>query len=146
MPLTASQKRRAEAVKFFHKHAGYGVRPGFAESSERLRNARQLAAAEAHARAEGWRIAWEIDPDVTSADWIERGVEGGPGREPWATWCAALVDENNQVQETLGGVDLGRDGHPDSDPYARVVAAELALDHWQDQERASERAAGRADA
>ena len=127
--------RNLTPYHFFLKHAGYSYHPARETKAQgRVRCAQELAAAERRARAEGLECLWEVDPEITSADWIERGEDGGPDRDPWQTWCACLVGQNaaghDTVLESLGGVDFGRDGDPHGDPYARVVAAELASNYF----------------
>lgn len=124
-------KRNLTPYHFFLKHAGCSYDPARETKAQgRVRRAQELAAAERRARAEGLVCLWGVDPEITAADWIERGEDGGPVCDPWETWRAYLVGQNaaghDTVLESLGGVDFGRDGDPHGDPYARVVAAELA--------------------
>ena len=112
---------RADA--FFYEHAGYSSDPATETQAEsRMRCAQKLAAAEAKAFAGGFAFAWEVDPDVTSADWCDE--------EPaWRTWLCVMYTSQGEPVASLGGVDFGRDGEPWGNPYRRVVEAELALEH-----------------
>lgn len=113
--------------QFFHKHAGYSWTPGKETKAQgRARCAKALAAAEKAARESGAWFDWSIDPCASSADWIERGKDGGPGRKPWQVWQCAMYDESGACVASLHSIDFGRDGEPYGDPYRRVVEAELA--------------------
>jgi hypothetical protein len=101
-------------------HSGYSYDP----TTETLDHgqsttARELAAAEAEGIARGWEIRWEIDPDPEWGD-------GPPADRD--QWVATLVDSEGEYLESLGGIDFGPEGHPATDPYARVVRAQLTLD------------------
>lgn len=95
------------ATAFFLKHAGWSYGP---QTEGRARCAEQLAAAEAWASSEGYMIEWR--PDDSSDE---------PG-----DWGCALHDPDGQVVESLWGIGF-ESGEPWGEPYARVVAAELAL-------------------
>jgi hypothetical protein len=123
--------KHAAAVAFFHEHAGFAYDPKReTEAQGRLRRARQLAAGEAWAQEEGYSFDWQEDPYSTSAAWIESGEDGGPDRNPWATWYCHMIDAGGEEQRGLYGVDFGRDGQPWGDPYRRVVEAELAAEEY----------------
>lgn len=111
-------RRHAAAVEFFYENAGYSYTPGQETAEQgRRRCARALAVAEATAGAIGVTYSWDIDPDVTSADWTDE-------RPAWQTWqCFAECDG---LTAALVGIDFGRDGSPHSHDYARVIEAELA--------------------
>jgi len=114
------------SYQFFLKHAGYSHNPATETHMQgRIRCARQLAAAERWARDAGYSFSWDID-DYLSSEWIADNEDGGRNRSPWQTWCCIAHDANGKVQSILGGIDFGRDGKPWSDPYKRVVEAELA--------------------
>ena len=109
------------AERFFYKHAGFGYNPK-TESREmgRRRHARQLAKAEAQGRV--FEFAWELDPDLDSSSFTDE--------EPaWLLWECSMRD-GGMLLEYLGGIDFGRYGVPDNDPYSRVVEAELALAYF----------------
>jgi hypothetical protein len=123
---------RAEA--FFLEHAGYCYDPKRETREEgRARCARELARAEHIARVSGVLFEWGIDPDGSSADWINEGEDGGPDCDPWEVWSCALYDHEGAHLDSLHGIDFGRDGHPHGEPYARVVQANLALEHFADE-------------
>lgn len=105
---------------FFYKHAGFSVRPGETQEDGRARCARALADAEAKGREAGLSFDWSIDHDADSRDYAK-----GPRYEQWQ--CACL-DENGKAVAYLGWIDFGREGSPHSDPYRRVVEAELAME------------------
>lgn len=109
-------------IEFFRTHAGLCIHPGESEEQARDRGARNLAAAEGIAHAAGVSFQWEIDPEVTSADWCDD--------EPaHAAWCVVMRDCEGGIVGSLGGVDFGADGEPWSDPYRRVVEAELCVEY-----------------
>lgn len=116
---------------FFHEHAGWHYDPA-SETSEqgRERTARELANAEQYAREHGWWAEIEPDPDVMEDDvdsvgLVERGemvnlsvtlfapAEGNP-----------VIRAGGNVLGSLGGIVVPSE----SDPYLRVVAAELAAE------------------
>jgi hypothetical protein len=120
-----------EAERFFYERAGYSWQSGSGPRGRirgKVEGARRLAVAEQAAKERDWRVVWEIDED---AQLHEPGwCNGNP------CWQATLVGPSEYPGDPvfgllllahLGGIDLG-DNHPDSDPYARVIEAELALD------------------
>lgn len=125
--------------QFFFRHAGYSYDPA-TETPEQgrarcARCAMDLAAAEAFGRAAGLSFDWSVDPYVDSSDWSD-------DPEPWAQWQCLCYDAAGNVCQSLHAVDFGRDGSPWSDPYRRVVEAELAAEHMAEtmQAAASEEA------
>lgn len=124
-----------EAAAFFFKHAGYSYDPKTETPEQgRTRVAQTLELAERFARSYGLVFAWEVDPDIDSSDFDDSD-------EPWQLWQCCAYDQDENLRASLGGIDLGRDGHPDSDTYARVIEAELA-DEVLGQQREEERAYG----
>jgi hypothetical protein len=115
------------AVKFFHEHAGFSHGPDETPEQGRQSYAEALAAAEDWAWREGYTSRWEVDPDIDSSDFSDESP-------PYALWSCDIgaLDEPGSGLQSLGGIDLGRDGHPDSTPYARVVQAELALELYRE--------------
>lgn len=114
-------KRKAKAktfsvnpkdVTFFKENAGSVV-------GQRALGALKLARAEKLASDRGYSVEWEHDPDpdLSWADDRER-------KSIREVLCARLVSPDGQTEESLCGiVDPGR-------KYARVVEAELALEHF----------------
>lgn len=108
-PLPPERQRLADAFRFFHEHAGYVV-------GESAVCAIALARAEQFAREHDLTYAWE------------------PESEPWdgcvplaPTDCldwVACRDGNGEVLASVGMV--ATTGY--SDPYRRVLEAELALE------------------
>lgn len=114
---------------FFIANAGYSYDPKTQTPIQGRREcAKQLAFAEKRAHERGCSFSWEIDPNVTSADWISDFKDGGKHRHPWHTWLCVARDENGTAFASLGGIDFGRNGEPWGDPYRRVVEAELACE------------------
>lgn len=123
--------------QFFLRHAGYSYDPQTQTPMQgRVRNTRNLAAAERKARDAGLWFKWEVDPDSTSADFGDN-LDNGELGAPWQLWqcCACSPNESpgrfsnlSTVLASLGGIDFGRDGEPWGNPYRRVVEAELALE------------------
>jgi hypothetical protein len=122
-----------EAEQFFYEHAGWSHDPKTETSKDgRKRNALNLAAAEAWAYKEGLSFDWNVD-DIDSSFFSDEQ----PFRRLWA---CALVYPNNEMLGCIGGVDLAACG-PDayySDPYQRVIEAELALAAMREAERAQQ--------
>lgn len=118
------------AVAFFVKHAGCSYDP-LTETPEdgRVRCARELAKAETLARELGYSFRWDVDPDVTSADWIGARSDGGKYRDPWNTWVCDIIGPDGEFVDSLGGIDFGRDGEPWGEAYRRVIEAQLALEN-----------------
>lgn len=111
-----------ETFNFFRERAGTSCRPGReTEAQGKARGAQALAYAEARARALGAVFAWQHCPDADSSDFTDA--------EPsWSLWDCVCYGSSGRVLASLSAVDFGRDGSPHSDPYARVVAAEQALE------------------
>lgn len=112
---------RSADVLFFKRHAGYSIAPGETREQGRLRCARALADAEARGRDAGLSFEWSVDPDSDSSDWCDE-------MPTWQVWQCYAHDESGAVVAYMGAVDFGRDGSPHSDPYRRVVEAELAAE------------------
>lgn len=110
----------SEGERFFYDHAGWSYDPKTETAEEgRWRSARDLRSAEVHAEREGWYVEWESDPD---GDYMDADTE-------WADWPhyqATLYDQDGNILTSLCGVMFADRGDETSDPYARVVAAELA--------------------
>lgn len=108
------------AVRFFRKHAGYSYAPGKETPRQgRDRCARSLARAEREAAQNGATFRWSED-DTTNLEFADSPSE------VYRLWACVMRDSSGKVVSSLCGIDLGSEGHPDSDPYARVVRAELA--------------------
>ena len=106
--------------QFFYEHAGYSYRPDKETQDEgRLRCAAAYAIAERLACEAGYSFHWSIDQDIDSSDWSD-------DPDPWQLWECVMRHLNGDVCASLSGIDFGRDGKPWSDPYRRVVEAELA--------------------
>jgi hypothetical protein len=121
-----------ERFRFFHKHAGGVV-------GEAAVGALNLARAEKWAEDNGLAVHWEDeeDMDVTWMDQrqLERLARGIDFMLFAVLTTEEVVEEREGLQGipshapvygSIGGVHLGPDGI--NDPYARVVAAELALE------------------
>ncbi len=111
-----------QAIDFFRTHCAICQNPDETPEQARDRCAADLVAAEGFAAAAGVSFHWDVDPEVTSADWC--------GDEPaHSTWRALARDCCGQVIGSLGCVDFGPDGEPWSSPYRRVVEAEIAAEY-----------------
>ncbi len=114
-----------DAVAFFHDHAGWSYDPRSETPEEgRMRCARGLAAAEAWASNAGVRYEWRHESEPVDRSGIEHD---GPLWE-------VLAHLDGQVVGSCGVIDLGRDGDPWHDPYARVCEADLAADAMRNAE------------
>ena len=108
------------ARDFFYAHAGYSYNPGNETRQQgRRRCARALAQAESDGRDASLSFEWNVDPHCDSSDFSK-------ARPPWQLWYCVCRDANGIVRASLCGIDFGRDGEPWSNPYRRVVEAELA--------------------
>lgn len=105
-------------VKFFFDHAPYSYGPGQAPGEARTQNAQGLAACEAWAEKHGVYFVWEIDSEIDSSEFSD-------DPDVYAMW-QLTASINGEWMSGLGGVDFGKDGVPDSDPYKRVLEAEMA--------------------
>jgi hypothetical protein len=111
-----------ESEAFFYEHAGYSYDPASERpTSGRTRGAIHLAYAEREAARRGWETRWDIDADADIIPTDNYFVSGEP------QWVAALVTDEGEIIAALYGIDLGT-ADPNGDPYARVVAAELAYE------------------
>lgn len=108
------------AFDFFFEHAGYSWHPATeSQFAGRVRDATGLALAEAIARRDGYQFRWARD---THED--RSGIDhNGP------LWVCVMYNEQGEFCQSLGGIDLGAGGWPaSSNPYARVIQAELAME------------------
>ncbi len=111
----------ADSVRFFYNQAGYSYNLKTETCEQgRMRGAKALAKAEAHAKDAGYVFEWGYD-DVDSSEWSDE-------TPPYAQWICIMRDADGNVLASLGGIDFGRDGEPWGDPYKRVVEAELATE------------------
>jgi len=87
-----------------------------------LETAKRYAdAEEAYQKTPNLLFEWEYS-ETTDADFQETGT-------PYQLWDCSIWDcDTGEMLEILCTVDFGPEGHPDSDPYARVVRAELMLE------------------
>lgn len=118
-------KRKSAYVRqhapFFVEWAGTSYNPS-TETPEQgtHKQAERYAAAEYRAIRAGLEYVWSVDPDIDSSDFSDE-------KPAYQQWQCALRHKGHCIA-SLHGIDFGRDGGPYSDPYARVVQAELALD------------------
>lgn len=123
-----------EAERFFFVNAPFSYDPSTETLKEGLtRTARELAAAEAKAKARGWWINITEDPDVMEDDVDSIGmVARGEMVNLEVTLYSPrdddgegfLIGEPPIVLGSLSGVVVPND----RDPYLRVVAAQLAAE------------------
>lgn len=106
--------------QFFYDHAGFSYDPA-TETAEQghQRTARNLAGAERWARANGYELVVEDEPNYASAadEQVER-IEAGES----VYVGARLVSAEGTTVAALGGIEV--EGY--DDPYLRAVGAELA--------------------
>lgn len=115
----------AHLAAFFAEHAWYSYDPKIETPEQgRLRCAAELASASMRAFEDGFSFEWSIDHEIDSRSFSK-------SRPHWSLYQCAMRDANGDVCGSLGGVDFGRDGDPWSDPYRRVVEAQLALEHYR---------------
>ncbi len=115
-------KTHLTPVAFFYRYAGYSYPAGATPAQQcahRLNGARNMATAEMRARNDSCSFDWDIDHDSTSADWSDE-------LPAWRQWRCIMRNAEGLKVVSLWGIDFGRDGDPWSDPYRRVVEAELA--------------------
>ena len=117
---TTQATLKQQAIRFFHKHAGYSYDPKTETPLQgRKRCARELAQTEREASQRGFYYLWSIDEAVDSSEFDD-------DPNPWQLWQCAMFNEDGRIVNSLHGIDFGRDGSPYGDPYRRVVEAELA--------------------
>jgi len=110
-----------EAERFFYDHAGFSHHPETeTEEQGRRRGAARLAGVERRARAYGWTYLWETDDEDSSS--FRDDVPAYP------LYMCTLVTEAGDFAASLGAIDFGPEGDWQTDPYRRVVEAELALE------------------
>lgn len=109
--------------QFFLRNAGYSWNP-CTETREqgRRRTAHALADAERRGSSTGLAFSWEVDHDQDSSQWSD----DAPPYDQWL--CTCWDTETNRVLSSLGCIDFGRAGSPYSEPYRRIVEAELAAE------------------
>ena len=122
--------------QFFYDNAGYGFYPARETAEEgKEKNAKELAKAYEELQSEPAFVAWNIDPDITTADF-----DSERPKEP--TLCATLIycyepDEEygsgeERVVGFLGGIDVK--DQSTSDPYCKVIEAELWAEFARERE------------
>lgn len=115
-----SDMSKQSAFDFFFEHAGYSWRAATeSQFAGRVRGAIDLALAEAIARRDGYSFNWAQDDDCPDRSGIDH--DGPP-------WACQMFDEHGYPVQSLGGIDFGADGWFASEPYARVIQAELAME------------------
>lgn len=108
-----------ETEQFFYDHAGTSYNPTIETQEEgRIRGARDLAAAEARVKAG----PYYVDHSPDDEPWDGDVPYDGP------LWNVDLYSVSDTDSPTLLG-SLGSVACEEGDPYMRVVAAELALEH-----------------
>lgn len=113
-------KHGADAA-FFYEHAGVSWMPGKETQEQgRERGAIENAAAESWARNAGYSFSWMIDPHADSSE-FKKG-------KPYSLWECVCHRSDGEIDNSLGGIDFGRDGQPWGDSYKRVVEAQLAIE------------------
>lgn len=110
---------------FFMRHAGYSYNPATQTPMQgRIECSKQLAQAAKKAFDGGFSFEWSIDPAIDSSSFCEEN------EEPWSLWECCMRSPEGLAVQSLHGIDFGRDGSPWSDPYRRVVEAELACEEF----------------
>lgn len=120
MPISADEQ-------FFIDHAGYSYDPKTETPEDgQLRCARAMRKAERHAADAGWTVTWMVEEDPMWDDDVDRE------HTDYDQFLALLHDEDGELLASLGCIDLGPNQYPDhgdrTDPYVRVVEADLALE------------------
>ena len=119
----------SDAETFFFKNAGYSYKPSEQTKEQgRVECAKALAKAEDEAREHGIEFVWEqdVDPDIS---WMDR-KQRKQYRKGELLMLQAYATQDRAARgslASLGGISvLGW-----SDPYRRVVNAELAQEALQ---------------
>ena len=122
--VSTSIEPLTDAEAFFYKHAGWSYDPARQTPDEGRREcARTLARAEVEAQARGWSVEWSPDTDAIWDDDVERETTD------YDQYLATLYDDEGCYLTGIGSVDFGPTDCPEDEPYARVVAAELASEY-----------------
>lgn len=125
---------------FFKAQAGYSYDPLTETPAQgRARCALDLAKAEKIASERGWSVQWTEDGEVYGQQGDCFDVLTRPWEfdgEKFTGYDAVLYGENGDVLGALGGCTF-KEGDPFSDPYRRVVEAELALQALSEEQKAA---------
>lgn len=124
--------RKQSAYFFFLKHSGYSVGPDETRQQGRARCAKQLAEAERRADDGGMTFAWEPDDVPFECACDDPTCES---HEPHQAYGCVARDACGTVVGSLWGISFGPGVEPDGQTYARVVQAELALEHFHSIDR-----------
>jgi hypothetical protein len=102
--------------QFFYDNAGWSYGPDETPEEGRERNARELALAEAWAKAEGVEFIWEDDA------WVDHQSDARHLDEAVPETCEVCTARLGEHVESLGCIDDA------TDDYRRVVEADLAAE------------------
>lgn len=98
--------------QFFYENAGYSWdRATETQEEGHMRCAKALADAARAALENGWHCTWRFDE-----------YQYDDAGEATATYYCNLHDADGTILASCGGIDT------DNGPYARIIAAELALE------------------
>lgn len=124
--MTEAYTPDADAIEFFIREGGFGYDPATETADEaKLRGATQLAAAERWARDNCVFPQWVKDNNYSPDDYDMDGM-------PDTGWGCILTGPDGEVASLWAITFDSEDSAPWGQPYARVVAAELALELMPD--------------
>ncbi len=108
-------------IEFFYDYAPFSYKPNEETKEEgHQRTAKELAKAEKwfnfFSFSDEMRFEWEVDPDIDSSEFEDTDSP----RELYI--CKMFYGD--QLETTIGGIDL----KSATDPYKRVIEAEMALE------------------
>lgn len=110
-----------QAEQFFFDSAGYSYDPKTENAEQgKIRCAERMAKAERDGREAGLSFQWSEDYR-DSSEWSDE-------KPSWVQYICVCFAPDGIMLASLSGVDFGRDGTPESNPYRRVVEAELAIE------------------
>jgi|ERR1019366_5479248 hypothetical protein len=108
---------------FFYEHAGWSYQPPNETSEQgKRRCAKELSEAFNEFRNENTYVSWHID-EIDSSDFDSDS-------EPRPLYCATLY-YGTKIVGSLGGIDIS----DSSDPYAKVIEAEMWQEFTHDREK-----------
>lgn len=119
------ETKLTDQEQFFYDNAGYSYDPKTQTWEEgRIECAKHLAAVENHVKQSRIRFEWRVDQLCDSSEFSDE--------KPYYSLYECTALKNGKGIGSLGGIDFGRGNTYRSQPYKRVVEAEIACEDYRE--------------